>query len=46
LWVILFCLVAFQMTTLLRSTLWRAPGAPMVERGKRSFIEHFSRSID
>ena len=34
LWLTLFCLVCFQMTTFLRPTLWRAPNAPVVERGK------------
>jgi hypothetical protein len=42
LWLALFCVVCFQVTTFLRPTLWREPNAPMVERGKLFFLDHFN----
>jgi hypothetical protein len=44
LWLVLFCVVSFQMTTLVRPVLWRAPGAPVVETGRMFFLEHL-RSV-
>jgi hypothetical protein len=41
LWLALFCVVCFQVTTFLRPTLWREPNAPLVERGKLFFLDHF-----
>jgi hypothetical protein len=40
LWTLLFAIVSFQMTTLLRPVLYRAPGQPLVESAKLFFIEH------
>jgi hypothetical protein len=45
LWLALFCVVCFQVTTFLRPTLWREPNAPMVERGKLFFLDHFSSAL-
>jgi hypothetical protein len=42
LWLVLFCVVSFQVTTFMRPVLWRAPGAPVVERGKLFFLDHYS----
>ena len=41
----LFCGVCFQVTTFLRPTLWREAHAPMVERGKLFFLDHFSSAL-
>ena len=41
LWLILFCVVCFQVTTLMRPTLWRGPDAPLIEQGKLFFLDHF-----
>jgi len=46
LWLVLFCAVSFQVATLMRPLLWRAPGAPVVERGKLFFVEHFRTSVE
>jgi hypothetical protein len=46
LWVSLFCVVSFQVTTLCRPVLWRAPGAPMFEGRKMFFLEQFGRIMD
>jgi hypothetical protein len=43
LWLGLFCLVSFQVTTFMRPVLWRAPGAPIVEHGKLFFLDHFGK---
>jgi len=45
LWLALFCVVCFQVTTLMRRTLWREPNAPVVERGKLFFLDHFSQAL-
>ncbi len=45
LWVALFCVVAFQVTTLMRPVLWRAPGTPVFEGGKMFFLEQFDRLL-
>jgi hypothetical protein len=45
LWLILFCVVSFQVTTLLRPTLWRATSDPIVERGKMFFLDHFNKTV-
>jgi hypothetical protein len=41
LWVVLFCVVSFQVATVLRPVLWRAPGAPLFEGRKMFFLDHF-----
>ncbi len=43
LWAGLFCVVSFQVTTLLRPLLWRAPGAPIFEARKAFFLEQFGQ---
>jgi len=41
LWLVLFCVVSFQVTTFLRPVLWHAKGAPLFRLGeKMSFFEH------
>ena len=45
LWLALFCVVSFQVTTFMRPTLWREPNAPVLERGKLFFLDHFSRTL-
>jgi hypothetical protein len=45
LWLALFCVVSLQVTTFLRPTLWRAPDAPMLERGKLFFLDHFNKTV-
>jgi hypothetical protein len=45
LWLTLFCVVSFQVTTFLRPTLWRAPNAPVVERSKLFFLDHFNEAL-
>lgn len=46
LWLLLYCVVSFQVATFLRPTLWREPDAPIVDRGKLFFLEHFSNALD
>jgi hypothetical protein len=46
LWLMLFCVVSFQVTTFVRPTLWRAPAGAVFEDGKLFFIDHFLRVID
>jgi hypothetical protein len=47
LWLLLFTLVSFQVTTFLRPVLWRAPGTPLFEsQEKMSFFEHLGRVFD
>jgi hypothetical protein len=46
LWLVLFCAVSFQVTTFLRPTLWREPNAPIVERGKLFFLDHFNHAVE
>lgn len=41
LWLALFCVVSLQVATFVRPVLWRAPGAPVVERGKLFFLDHY-----
>jgi len=41
LWIFLFVLVSFQMTTHLRPVLWRDAGQGVFTAGKMSFVEHF-----
>ncbi|HZF09138.1 MAG TPA: hypothetical protein VFE33_10140 [Thermoanaerobaculia bacterium] len=43
LWLLLFALVSFQVSTWLRPVLWRAPGAPIFESGKLFFLEHLDK---
>jgi hypothetical protein len=47
LWLALFLLVSFQVTTLLRPVLWRPAGAPLLHLGeKKSFFEHLGDASD
>lgn len=42
LWLVLFLIVSFQVTTLLRPVLWRPAGAPVLRLDeKKGFFEHF-----
>ncbi|HSD67203.1 MAG TPA: hypothetical protein VLF95_10910, partial [Vicinamibacteria bacterium] len=43
LWVGLFCVVVFQVTTLLRPVLLREPGTPAFVGAKMFFLEQFDR---
>jgi hypothetical protein len=43
LWLLLFALVSFQVSTWLRPVLWRAPGRPLFESGKMFFLEHLGK---
>jgi hypothetical protein len=45
LWLVLFCVVCFQVTTFMRPTLWREPNAPVIEHGKFFFLDHFSQAL-
>lgn len=45
LWLALFCVVSFQVATFMRPTLWREPNAPVVERGKLFFLDHFNQTL-
>ena len=45
LWVGLFCLVSFQVTTFVRPTLWRDPNAAIVAHGKLFFLDHFKQAL-
>jgi hypothetical protein len=45
LWSALFFCVAFQVTTVLRPVLWRAPGGPLIETGKETFLEHWGNAM-
>ena len=46
LWLVLFVVVSFQVTTCLRPVLWRDAAAPAFEGRRLSFMEHFSRVVD
>ena len=46
LWLTLFCVVSFQVTTFVRPTLWRAPAGAVFEDGKLFFLDHFRHVID
>jgi hypothetical protein len=45
LWLVLFCVVSFQVTTFLRPTLWREPNAPVIEHEKLFFLDHFTQAL-
>lgn len=47
-WLLLFTVVSFQVVTLLRPVLWRAPSDPLLESRieKLSFFEHLGRTYD
>jgi hypothetical protein len=45
LWLALFCVVSFQVTTFMRPTLWREPQQPLIEHGKLFFLDHFSKAL-
>jgi hypothetical protein len=46
LWVVLFVLVSLQVATFLRPVLWFQPGAPLFQKEKLFFLEHFGRVVD
>jgi hypothetical protein len=47
LWVALFCIVSFQVTTFLRPVLWRPAGTPIFRMGEKlSFFENLGRVFD
>jgi hypothetical protein len=45
LWVILVGVVSLQVATVMRPVLARAPGAPLVERSRLSFLEHVGQAF-
>jgi hypothetical protein len=45
-WLVLFVVVSFQVTTCLRPVLWRDANAPAFEGQRLSFMEHFGRVAD
>ncbi|HEY6323332.1 MAG TPA: hypothetical protein VJA16_17450 [Thermoanaerobaculia bacterium] len=45
-WLLLFCLVSFQVATFLRPVLVRDPGEPFFATGKLSMFEHLGRVFD
>jgi len=47
LWVVLFCLVSFQVATFLRPVLWHPAGTPLFRTGdKLSFFENLGQVFD
>jgi hypothetical protein len=47
LWVLLFCIVSFQVATFLRPVLWHPRGEPLFRLGeKMSFLEHLGQASD
>jgi len=46
LWLALFCVVSFQVTTFVRPTLWRTPAGAVFENGKLFFLDHFRRVME
>ncbi len=46
LWLIVFCLVSLQVTTMLRPVLERKPGAPLFVSGKKSFLEQMGEIFE
>lgn len=46
LWLLLFCVVSFQVATFLRPVLWRQPDQPLFTRGKMFFLEHMGKVYD
>jgi hypothetical protein len=45
LWIALFCLVSFQVTTFMRPILWREPNAAILAAGKLFFLDHFKQAL-
>jgi hypothetical protein len=45
-WLLLFCLVSFQVATVLRPVLSREPGEPLFSGAKMSFFENLGRAFD
>jgi hypothetical protein len=45
-WLLLFCLVSFQVATVLRPVLSREPGEPLFSGAKMSFFENLGRALD
>ena len=46
LWVLLVGVVSLQVATTLRPVLLRAPGAPLVDRSRLSFLEHLGQVFE
>jgi hypothetical protein len=47
LWLLLFCIVSFQVATFLRPVLWHHRGEPLFRLGeKMSFFEHLGKASD
>ncbi len=46
LWLVLFAIVSFQVSTFLRPVLWRDPGKPLFESGKMFFLEQLGEVGD
>jgi hypothetical protein len=46
LWVMLVGVVALQVATVVRPVLFRAPGAPLVDRSRLSFLEHVGQAFE
>jgi len=47
LWLLLFCIVSFQVATFLRPVLWHPRGTPVFRLGeKMSFLEHLGEAAD
>lgn len=46
LWVLLFCIVSFQVTTFLRPVLWHPTGSALFRTAKMSFFEHLGSVFD
>jgi hypothetical protein len=45
-WLLLFCIVSFQVTTVLRPVLWRTHGGRLLETERVFFLEHFAWALD
>jgi hypothetical protein len=45
-WLLLFCLVSFQVATVLRPVLSREPGEPLFSGAKMSLFENLGRAFD
>jgi hypothetical protein len=45
LWLLMFCVVSFQVTTYLRPTLSRQSNGPLFDQEKMFFLEHLDRSF-
>jgi len=45
LWLAVFCVVCFQVTTFMRPTLWREPNTPVIVHDKLFFLDHFNQAL-